>query len=1002
LRFKALIFFCALSALLSLAFNAEAQTVSIGGTVTERQGGEPIEFATILIEGTNQWSVTDAKGNFIIKNVPQGQQVVVFSCLGYVEYKMEVTLAKDQLALKIKMDLDNLALNEAVVTAKEDNGTTTSRTISKTAIEQVQMMNIADLSSLLPGGATVNPNLLSEQTFDLRSASGESGNSSFGTAVEVDGVRISNNAAMGAADGAATNLKGVTTNNIGTTNVESVEVITGVPSVEYGDMTSGVVKINTKKGKTPWMITLSTNPKTKQASFSKGFGLGSSKKTGASNGVINASAEYTRSYSDRMSPYTSYDRKQISLTYSNLFSSGIMSETPLRLTMGVTGNLGGYDDKADPDKIAETFQIVNDNAIRGNFQLSWLLNKSWITNLELNGSASYNDKLSRQNSYYSNSSTTVALHGKDLGYYMSEPYEEGKNQAVVMIDPGMWYNTMAEDQKLFNSKLGLKADWSHKWGEVSNKLKVGLDWTADKNFGVGQYSENEATAPTYRTYRYCDLPYMNNVAVYLEENLMVPVGKEGRINLVAGVRNDNTIIPGSAYGTTSSVSPRFNAKYTILSEKNHRNDFLKSLSVRAAWGEAVKLPSFSVLYPEPTYYDLPVFTSTASASNTVYRAYYIMPRTIEYNSALRWQKSQQTEIGCDFNLGGTSISLVAYYTKTIDSYRLITNYEPFNYNETYLTAFSSCDIPASDRIYTIDQSSGLVTATDRTGVKAPYTAEAVTKSRYVSSYTEDNDDTPINRCGFEWVIDFTRIKPINTTIRFDGAYHMYSALYTDMMQYCPSTTSGSDGLPFKYVGVYYGGDNNSNYSKKSTVKANITITTNIPKIRMIFSLKLESCFYNYSQMLSARADGTPRTYGLTDKTDLTSRDASIDFHNEDAYTATYPDYYYSYNDPTPRDFWKDFVAAKQTGNAKLYSDLSKLVQTSSTYKYYYHPTYLSPYFNLNFSVTKEIKDFASISFYANNFFNNMAEIYDSRQGKYVSSSSYIPSFYYGLTVRFKF
>lgn len=1001
MKAKVIIFVCALFALLSISAEAEAQKVSIGGIVTEKQTGEPVEFAAVLIEGTNQWSVTDSKGQFVIKNIPQGQQTIVFSCLGYVDQKMEVTLTKDQLALKIKMDLDNLTLEGAVITAKEDNGTTTTRTINKTAIEQVQMMNIADLSSLLPGGATVNPNLLSEQTFDLRTVKGESGSSSFGTAVEVDGVRISSNSMMGAADGTSTALKGAMVNNIGTTNVESIEVITGVPSVEYGDMTNGVVKINTKKGKTPWMITLSTNPKTKQASFSKGFGLGNT-KSGASGGVINASAEYTRSYQDRMSPYTSYDRKQLALTYSNLFASGALYDTPLRLTVGVTGNLGGYDNKADPDRIAETFERVNDNAIRGNLQLSWLLNKSWITNIELNGSVSYNDKLSRTNSYYSSSSTTVALHGTEKGYFMSEPYEDGKNQAAIMINPGMWYNTMVVDQKLFNSKLGLKADWSHKFGEVSNKLKIGVDWTVDKNFGVGQYSENQATAPTYRPYRYCDLPAMNNVAAYLEENVMIPVGQEGRINLVAGLRNDNTIIQGSAYGTTSSLSPRFNAKYTILTDKYHRNEFVKNLSVRAAWGEAVKLPSYSILYPEPSYYDLPVFTSTASGNNTVYRAYYIMPRTIEYNSGLKWQKSQQTEIGVDFNLGGTAISLVGYYTKTKDSYRLLSNYESFNYNETYLSSFVDCGIPAGDRIYTIDQSSGYVTALDKNGVKTPYTAEAVNKTRYISSYTEDNDDTPSHRCGFEWVIDFTKIKAINTSIRFDGAYRYYGSIYTDMVQYCPSTTAGSDNKPFKYVGVFYGGDDNSNVSKRSSVKANITITTNIPKIRMIFSVKVEGSLYNYSQMLSYRADGSQRTYGLRDKTDLTSRDASIDFHNEDAYTATYPDYYYSYDDPTPRDFWTDFVNAKTSGDTKKYNDLSKLVTVSGTYTYMYHPTRISPYFNVNFNVTKEIKDFASISFYANNFFNNTAELYDSRTGQYVSSTSYIPQFYYGLTLRLKF
>ena len=68
----------------------------------------------------------------------------------------------------------------------------------------------------------------------------------------------------------------------------------------------------------------------------------------------------------------------------------------------------------------------------------------------------------------------------------------------------------------------------------------------------------------------------------------------------------------------------------------------------------------------------------------------------------------------------------------------------------------------------------------------------------------------------------------------------------------------------------------------------------------------------------------------------------------------------------------------------------------------YNKDYITPYFSMNFSVTKEIGDLASISFYANNFFNNFSQLRSTWSGNYVSASGYIPSFYYGLTLRFKF
>lgn len=274
------------------------------------------------------------------------------------------------------------------MTAKEnENSATTSRTMDRTALDHVQMVSLSDIGGLLPGGATANPSLLSTNRFNLRAGEAtEAGNSSFGTAVEVDGVRISNNASF-------SEIKGASINNIASSNVESVEVISGVPSVEYGDIGAGIVKVNTKKGLAPYLVTMTTNPKTKQFSVSKGFGLGQS-RNGVSGGVLNANVEYTRSVKDSRSPYESYNRKQISLNYSNLFNNGMFSETPLRFSFGITGNLGGSDTKADPDLLIGTYEKQKDNTLRANVEMNWLLSKPWITNLEFKGSVVRSNKLS--------------------------------------------------------------------------------------------------------------------------------------------------------------------------------------------------------------------------------------------------------------------------------------------------------------------------------------------------------------------------------------------------------------------------------------------------------------------------------------------------------------------------------------------------------------------------------------------------------------------------------
>lgn len=139
---------------------------------------------------------------------------------------------------------------------------------------------------------------------------------------------------------------------------------------------------------------------------------------------------------------------------------------------------------------------------------------------------------------------------------------------------------------------------------------------------------------------------------------------------------------------------------------------------------------------------------------------------------------------------------------------------------------------------------------------------------------------------------------------------------------------------------------------------------------------------------------------ITDINDiLSTTEESI--YAGDNYVVRYPDYYCTYDDPTPRDYLTDLKEAKASGEMGLYNDLWKLAEKSS-HKYVFQKDYYSPFFSANFSVTKEIGDLASISFYANNFFVNRSQIWSTKTRTYFSASSYIPKFYYGLTLRLKF
>ena len=200
--YKRLLFFIFI---ISQLATLHAQQITIAGRVADEETQKPIEFASILMKENGLWAITGADGTFRIKNIPAGKVVLTIQCLGYATRQIALDINKDIPRLRINLKQENLKLDEVTVTAKrKDNESTTSYTIDRAALDQQQLLNVSDIATLLPGGKTVNATLMSDNRMALRSGSQEKGNASFGTAIEVDGMRLDNNAAAGETAGAST------------------------------------------------------------------------------------------------------------------------------------------------------------------------------------------------------------------------------------------------------------------------------------------------------------------------------------------------------------------------------------------------------------------------------------------------------------------------------------------------------------------------------------------------------------------------------------------------------------------------------------------------------------------------------------------------------------------------------------------------------------------------------------------------------------------------------
>lgn len=961
----------------AISVAGSSQTVNISGRLVNCQNGHPISYANIVVHELQQGTVSDENGHFNFK-LPHGATYrVLVSCLGFSALDTIMKVETDVIA-QLCLKPHNLSIAEVVVAAEQKNEQSTMYKIGSTALEHEQILDISQIQSFLPGGKTSPATgLTSTQRLYIRSGSAsEKGNPSFGTALQVDGVRLQNNAGFNSSD-----PYGVDTRNISTVNIESIVVVTGIASVEHGDLSNGMVKINTKKGRTPIIAVVTINPKTKQFGLSKGFALGNN------YGTLNVSGEHTKSVSDIMSPYSSYDRNALSLTHEKYFKN------KLTLTSGVTFNMGGYNSESDPDMFTGTYSKTTDNVARGYVTTKWSPNNKWISNLELSTSMNYSNKQSETNTRHSSAASMAAIHATETGYFVATNYDENPNAPVTLLPTGYWYRIEYYDNKLMDFSAKIKADRVDNQEGYTNRMLVGLDYSNSGNLGRGSYYGDMRYAPTWRPFVLSDVPHTNNMAIYLEDKLIKDLDERSHVELVAGLRSDNTYVNQSEYGWVSNISPRTNAKYAL---KNGKTSFVRTFEVYAGWGKSVKLPSLGVLNPTPSYAHNIAFAPGSTANNVAYDGYYNHTNTMLYNSDLKYQYNNQIEIGFRANIKGTVINVSAYRNKTVNPYIYETVFSPYSYKKTDQTSLENSPIPIGDRRYTIDQTTGIVTVHDAGGNHSSYELAYAVKNEFQSRSRYTNG-SPVMRMGVDWMVDFAKIKALATSLRLDGNFYYYKGLEEHIFATTSSLLMANDE-PYKYIGYYAGSTSYSNGSISRQANANLTITTHIPKARMVVTLRIESSLYDYSQRLSEYA-GSKRGFVLENRGDYFGKDTEI--YNRNQYVGIYPLYYSKWDDmDTKIPFAEKFAWAKEN-DPELYTELAKLVE-KTYYKNFFNANRISAYYCANLNVTKEIGDIASVSFFARNFTQNLGRVSSTQTGGDASLySSYIPDFYYGISMRIK-
>lgn len=726
---------------------------------------------------------------------------------GYAQNAKNKVVEKDSLLSKTQ------EIGEVVVTAQESRGLSSASVIEKYAMEHLQPSSFSDILELLPGGRSHDPDLNSPNTIRLREAGSPSGytTTSLGTSFVVDGAPISTNANMqfvaGAWDEATTSREnmnaGVDMRSISTDDIEKVEVVRGIPSVEYGDLTSGLVKIERKKGGNDWNARLKADMGSKLFYLAKGFEWTPHEMT------LNLSVDYLNAKADPRNRLENYKRLTFSARLGKTWTTG-------RYQLSLFSNLdytGSFDnDKVDPDlnNQAEDAYKSQYNKVGFNVKLDLSpLKRTWFKTFNLMLSSSYEDNLIERSKLVQLTRQSVAATSMVAGEHdgVVLPY---KYQAYHNVDGKPFYFFAK-----LNGKFQIPSD------VISNTLLLGMDWNLDKNFGKGQVYDMErplyATSMSLRPRSLSSIPSNQQWALYAEERLILPFAGHS-LEVVGGIRGTQMLNLAEGFRMKGKFywDPRVNVGLTF--PKFMVGNRISFVRISGGVGEHTKFPTMDQLYPDPVYLDLTQLNYYHA--NAAYRRVNIMTYVIDpTNKNLTPARNLKWEVSTDVNIGGNRLSVTLFRENMTSGFRSQSYYAPYTY-KWYDTSGIDAD--------------ALVGPPSLDGLPYELRKELMGYSYYT------NGSQTLKR-GVEYTFSSRRIEKLMTRLTINGAWFRTTYRNSMVETYRPSAVIGNKQI--QYVGYY----KNDGGSMNEMLNTNFTLDTDIPRLKLGFSISAQCLWYTMKQ-----------------------------------------------------------------------------------------------------------------------------------------------------------
>lgn len=642
----------------TLPARAAAQVV-VRGTVVDAGTGGPLSAVLIEVEGADRRVVSDSAGRYLLLRVPAGPAVLRAERLGYATTRVNITVpAGGVLVQEIRLAVSALRVPGLIVTAdpvgRARGELGTASVIEREAIRHQVATSLAGVLELVPGVVLRPPGLDGVQQFALRSVptSNVAGGSSAadlasaGTLIVLDGVPLSNNAnlqglgprgelALQSAAGGGIDLR-----RIPAALIDRIEVIRGVPSVRYGDLTQGTVVVETRAGVSAPDVSLRLDRQTTEFSGLAGMRV-SARHTGTLlvNGARTVLAPGARDD----------EAYRVAGQLSHRFVAGEERDGGRLLT--VDTRIDAFqvfqDSPENPEVLPGAASRVRDSGLRL-AQRARVLPARWP---ELEFALSVDRQ--QQRAYTQAVRTRPALpftdrvaEGRAFGRFIAGPY-----QARVDLDGDPWL--------VFGRAEALKRMG---WGGFDHGIRAGLELRREWNTGPGYQFDMEFPPQVSfngvqgfdRPRRYDDVPAVATSAFYAEDRLSRALGSGMHLLLQGGLRLD-VLHQGTSWFSGSRdavVQPRVNAEFAP-------RDWLR---LRAGFGRTTKYPTLAQLSPAPQYHD--IVNVNWFANDPAERLAVLTTSVLDAtNARLRQAVTEKREVGVEAGLGerGAVASLVWFH-----------------------------------------------------------------------------------------------------------------------------------------------------------------------------------------------------------------------------------------------------------------------------------------------------------------------------------------------------